>query len=146
MMRARNYYRTKFRQTRDQADWEHYKCLKKGVINQIRKAKIKRFNTIGKEMKNNPGKAWSQLKQPLDAINKRRITILKTDNGVLTSKSDIAQAFNEQFTLALNTLPSAQHHQLNTCSNRLQFTSIEAEEVCKLLTTFNVKKAAGPDG
>ena len=57
MMRARNYFRTKFRKTGNQEDWMNYKNLKKRVINLTRKAKAEYFTNLVKTIGAHPGKA-----------------------------------------------------------------------------------------
>ena len=45
-MRARNYFRKKFRKTRDPMEWEHFRKLRNLVKRQLKDAKIDHFEGV----------------------------------------------------------------------------------------------------
>ena len=59
LMWACNSFGTKFKKTRNQADSEQSKCVKKHGIQQIHKPRLFELNWEGSEK--NPRRAWNQL-------------------------------------------------------------------------------------
>ena len=60
MMRARNYYRRKFRKTHCQKDWNSFRSLKE-VRKRMVEAKSKHFENVLKDMNSKPKATWKQL-------------------------------------------------------------------------------------
>jgi len=74
LMRARNYYRGKFRKTRSQEDWNSFKSLKKEVKKRMVEAKFKHFENVLMDMSSKPKSTWRQLNAILGRDVVERLT------------------------------------------------------------------------
>ncbi len=100
----------------------------------------KYFNSVRKEMGKNPAKTWRQINAAMGRKNKRKINSVRSDDGILTNKSEIVQAFNKHFSSVSSSLPTAHPHHVDDSNSRFQFKDIEEETVLRMLTTLDVKK------
>ena len=98
-MRARNYYRSKFRRTKSLYDWEKFKSLKKRVNKELRQAKADYFSTLSGStgISSNPRKAWNLLNAAIRPKCKSYIGSIRTFAGEFTSSNDIVNLFNNHF-------------------------------------------------
>jgi len=145
LIRARNYYHTMAKKSRNSNDWEQYWKLRNLVTSEMRKAKLQFFENLSNQT---PRKVWKVLNRTLGRGSKMRIDAVMTPNGRKTSQQSIVDEFSKYFS-SWNGLPS-----VDACADQLdlppldyefKFERIEEEEVLNLLKTLDVHKAVGLD-
>ena len=92
-MRAKSYYASKAKRTKNPSDWQHFRRLRNQVSQKMREAKRKHFETVSEQCSNNPGKAWKELNRVLGRGCRPQIEVVKTQDGVVTDKQEIAEEF-----------------------------------------------------
>ena len=105
LMRACNYYQTKFRQAKSLLDHEKFKSLKKRVTRELRNAKSTYFATLSQIVSSNPKKAWNLLNSANRPKCKSHTGSIHTSAGGFTSPSDIVNLFKDHFPLYLILYP-----------------------------------------
>ena len=145
LQRARNFYRRKFRKSKNLDDWVCFKNLKKKVSQQIRLAKINHFSDMCTEIKKNPGQTWKRLNSLLGRRPCKQIRSVKLDEEMITDKSRLVQCFLKHFSsISLSLLPASSNGP-DKVASKFQFERIEVESVLKLLSSLDSKKATGHD-
>ena len=145
LMRARNYYRGKFRKTHSQEDWNSFKSLKKVVKKRMVEAKTKHFENVLMDMSVKPKSTWRQLNAVLGRGCHRVIDSVTHNGKQLTGAANIANCFAQSFASALTfcVLKPLVCRVIPT-TTRFKLTQIEEEVVLKKLLSLDVNKATGP--
>ena len=84
LMRARNYYCTKSKKSRNQDDWKQYRKLRNLVTWELKKAKTQFFERMSDHSLRNPRKMWKELNRVLGRGDKWKIDAVKTPDGRIT--------------------------------------------------------------
>ena len=147
MMKSRNYYRNKYRKTRDEQDWETYRRLRNAVKMNLRESKKDHFERVCKNTSRQPKKLWDDLNRALGRKVKSGITQLETSSGILTSIREIANQLNSYFT---NSAKQPAHHctppALHQAKSEFTFHPLEEDDILAALKGLNVHKSTGVDG
>ena len=93
LMRARNYYCKKAKRSKLEEDWVQYRSLRNLVTKRLRKEKLRFFEDVSKEAMKNPRKAWKELNRLVERGKGKKIEVVRTGEGVITDKKDIADEF-----------------------------------------------------
>ena len=80
LIHNRNYFRKKFKQTKDQGDWEMYKHLRHQVTKALRETKVEHFKEVCSDVGKNPWRAWNQLNSLMEKKGTKGVDILVKDN------------------------------------------------------------------
>ena len=147
LMRARNYFHTKFRRTGLLCDWNKYKSLKKMVVKELRRAKMEYFADIGRLSSGNSGKGWSSLSKAVKPKCRGHIGCIRTDAGDFNSADDIVALLNDHFSALFRSLPLPSINQPEfTSACTFHFAPVSADIVFEALNSLVISKATGPDG
>ena len=150
LMRARNYYCTKAKKSRNQDDWKQYRKLRNLVTWELKKAKTQFFERMSDHSFRNPRKMWKELNRVLGRGDKQKIDAVKTPDGRITGRRNIVEELNKYFSL-WSGVPgidgvATDQWALPSLDCDFKFEKVEEEEVLKLLGNLDVNKAIGLDG
>ena len=145
LMRARNYYRGKFRKTHCQEDWNYFRSLKKEVRKRMVEAKSKHFENVLLDMNRKPKSTWTQLNAVLGRECRRVIDSVTHNGKQLTGAADIANSFAQSFASALTLcILKPVVCRVTPTTTRFKLTQMEEDIVLKKLLSLDVNKATGP--
>ena len=95
------------KRTGNENSWLDYKAARNKVVNKLKYAKRKFYKTAFEKDKGNTKGIWRTIKR-LEGTGTRQESImhLKTDNGFIEDKQEIAEFLNEHFTTVVDRLRS----------------------------------------
>ena len=148
LMRARNYYRTKYRKTKLLEDWRVFKDLRNEVRRKLCQAKERHYTSVCQSLSKHPRKVRRQLNSALGHKHCSKITSLKGDGStMITNTVEIVNKLASHFSCLPNLASTNSAPQmLRLVDTSFQFAVIPEEEVLKALCSLDETKATGPDG
>ena len=136
LTRAQNYHRQKSKKTRNADDWMKFEVLKKRVVREMHLDKIKHFNNICNETRNQSRQAWSELSSFLGQKARQIVSFLSTEHGRITTKTGIVNAFSKHFgSIPTSLLPAKLYH-LAKAPSKFQFITTSVKEVHNYVASF----------
>ena len=145
LMRTRNYFRKKYRNTRDQEDWNKFRELRSLVIKRLRVAKVKYYADVCKEISRQPKSTWRQLNTVLGRSKCAGINQIIVNDEPVTQTVDIVNNFIRHFSSThACSLPNS-NCKLPPASCLFKFSSISEDVVLERLSHLDERKATGPD-
>lgn len=153
LTRAQNYYRNKFMQTKNQCDWELFKNLRIKV-KELKVSKLLNFEQICHDLAHQPRKMWREVNKVHGRFYNGGIPIIRSDEGVLSGATDIAEEFNQYFSSFTGTWsrqggPTSDWVSYMATKGQeesIVFSRVNEDMVQQFLCNLNVRKATGTDG
>ena len=154
----RNTLLAKAKQNQSVSDWSNYKQSRNNVSKLIRKSKESYFNKKMSENKHDPKKLWKLIKGLTNGSDSSCDSIkrLKSEDGFLTDKKDIADKLNSFFVNQPKDLLDAQNigedvtpssnHEIIQSKNGLKIPYITNKRVAEIILSIPAHKATGDDG
>ena len=147
LMRARNYHRTKARNSKRAEDWMQYRKLRNLVTWELKKAKLKYFESVSRQ---STKKLWKELNRVLGRRSRHNIEAIRTPNGRVTSQQGIVEELSRHFSmwsgvLGVDDNVDTDQWDLPFLDSEFKFEKVDEEDVLKLLRGLDVNKAVGLD-
>ena len=143
LMRARNYYCSKFRKHRRTDDWDIYKRLRNHTKSETRKAKIIYFDSLCTDGAN----VWKDVNDIVGRKHKRPVSVLKSADGeCLDSDLDIANNFSQYFASMSGVDPCSNDMIDSFTDDCFTLEDVDESTVLSYISKLNTRKATGVDG
>lgn len=151
LFKQRDHAWTKYRKSKNPADWELYRKLRNQSKIQTRNAKSSYYQEAFTQNYNNPKQFWKHLDQLLNRSKDNIIENITVDNTVTSDPHIISDAFNQYF----SSISSAQHSDYSKTSRPLNnvssdasfsFSQISLSDVQQAICELKNNCSAGPDG
>ena len=150
VMRARNYFRKKFRKTKDPTEWEHFRKLCNLVKRQLKDAIVDHFEGVCRDATGQPWQMWKEIDRVLGRKQRRGISVIRTSQGELSDSQHIAEEMSSYFFSCVGSSNPVKgvgkDPKIPPVNSRFEFTEIDKETVLRHLTNLNERKATGADG
>ena len=91
LMRARNYHRTKARNSKRAEDWMQYRKLRNLVTWELKKAKLEYLS------RQSTKKVWKELNRVLGRKGRHNIEAIRIPNGRVTNRHGIVEELSKHF-------------------------------------------------
>ena len=138
--------------TKSAADWDNSKLLRNEVNNLHNKLKANDIQQQIDENRSDPRWLWQTLKTLLPGKNQTDIPAVKTSNGLVNDKQQVADVMNNFFSTVGEELAKkfgpcdSSTGLVNSTRLNFKFHIITVDQVFKLLQSLDSRKATGLDG
>lgn len=147
LFRQRDKAWAKFRQTRENADWETYRQLRNMSKTLTCNAKCNYYKECLSNNFKNPKQFWNSIKAIINTSNKCHINQIRDGNIIIHDPLSIAQVFGQHFSsVCCDLIPDSSYtdsFNISSCHSTFSFTKITPTEVLNAIKQLHSSSGAG---